>query len=160
MNYYNEIAEGYEELHKEEQLKKVNLIKNYLKPKKNDILLDVASGTGLTTEPWDCKRIGIDPAIKLLERAGNKEKIKYVNAEAEHLPFKDKSFDIVISITAIQNFNDIEKGLKEIKRVGKDKFVLSALKKSGKIEKITESINKIFKPKEIIEEEKDIIFIT
>lgn len=159
MNYYNQIAEGYEELHKEEQLKKIELIKQYFKPKQTDLLLDVASGTGLTTEPWDCRRIGIDPAIKLLERAKNRKEIQYINAEAEHIPFKDKSFDIVVSITAIQNFNDMEKGLREIKRVGKEKFILSALKKSPKIEKIKELINKIFELKETIEEDKDVIFI-
>ena len=32
-------------------------------------LLDVGCGTGLTTEPWPCKRYGVDPAPKLLERA-------------------------------------------------------------------------------------------
>ena len=159
MNYYNQIAEGYEELHKEEQLKKIELIKQYLKPKQTDLLLDVASGTGLTTEPWNCRRIGIDPAIKLLEIARKKQEISYINAEAEHIPFKDKSFDVVISITALQNFNDIEKGLSEIKRVGKEKFILSALKKSSKIKKIKGLINKTFKLKKIIEENKDIIFI-
>jgi len=157
MNYYNQIAQGYEELHKEEQLKKINLIKNNIKTNKNDLLLDVGCGTGITTKFWNCEKIGIDPAIKLLKRDSG---AVFINGEAESLPFKDKSFDIVISITAIQNFNDIEKGLREIKRVGKDKFILSALKKSPKIKKISLLINKIFKPKEIIEEDKDLIFIT
>jgi len=31
MTYYDEISEGYEELHKEEQLKKISLIKKHLK---------------------------------------------------------------------------------------------------------------------------------
>ena len=72
---------------------------------------------------------------------------------------KDNFFDIVISITAIQNFTNIEKGLKEIKRVGKDRFILTFLKKSSKKDKIIKLIQKIFKVKEIIEEEKDIIFV-
>ena len=80
-------------------------------------------------------------------------------AEAENLPFKDSSFDVVISITAIQNFHDIEKGLKEIRRVGKDRFVLSFLKRSPKKDIITKNIKKLFKVVKEIEEEKDIIFI-
>lgn len=156
MNYYNEISQGYEELHKEEQLKKVKLISNYLKPKKTDILLDVGCGTGITTKSWDCIKIGVDPAIKLLKKA---KSAFYINAEAEHLPFKDNSFDVVISITAIQNFNSIKKGIEEIKRVGKKKFVLTALKKSDKINEITDIIQKNFKVKEKTEEEKDIVFI-
>ncbi len=159
MTYYDEISEGYEELHKEEQLKKIELIKKYLKPNPEDKLLDVGCGTGLTTEPWKCKRYGIDPAKKLLAKAKNKENIKYKLAPAENIPYPDNFFDIVISITAIQNFQDIEKGLKEIKRVGKDKFILSFLKKSSKAEKIKKLIKKVFDVKEIIEEEKDLIFL-
>ena len=125
MSYYDEISEGYEKLHKEEQLKKIEVIKKHLKLKPTDKLLDVGCGTGITTEPWECKRYGIDPAIKLLERANNRGKIQYKQAAAENIPYPDDFFDIVISITAIQNFEDIEKGLNEIKRVGKNKFVFS-----------------------------------
>ena len=159
MNYYDKIAKGYEELHKEEQLKKIKIIKKHLKLKPIDKLLDVGCGTGLTTTPWKCKRYGIDPSKKLLERARQKDKITYKLASAENIPFKDNFFDIVISITAIQNFTNIEKGLKEIKRVGKDRFILTFLKKYSKKDKIIKLIQKIFKVKEIIEEEKDIIFV-
>jgi len=159
MNYYDKIAKGYEELHKEEQLKKIKLIKTILKVNPTDKLLDVGCGTGLTTTPWKCKRYGIDPSKKLLERAKQKEKVVYKLASVEKIPFKDNFFDIVISITAIQNFTNIEKGLKEIKRVGKDRFILTFLKKYSKKDKIIKLIQKIFKVKEIIEEEKDIIFV-
>lgn len=159
MTYYDDISEGYEELHKEEQLKKVAIIKQYLSLNKTDKLLDVGCGTGLTTEPWDCQRFGIDPAPKLLERARDKEKIEYKLAPAEEIPYSDNFFDVVISITAIQNFQDIEQGLNEIKRVGKDKFVLTFLKKSSKKELIDKLIRKIFNIKEIIEEDKDFIYI-
>ncbi|MBW2995981.1 class I SAM-dependent methyltransferase [Candidatus Woesearchaeota archaeon] len=158
MTYYDEISEGYEELHKEEQMKKVKLIAEHLKVKASDKLLDVGCGTGLTTESWQCKRYGIDPAPKLLERARKKDEIEYKLAPAEKIPYSDDYFDIVISITAIQNFEDIEKGLKEIKRVGKDKFVLSFLKKSPKRELIEDTINRLFKVNKIIVEEKDEIY--
>ncbi|MBI2508069.1 class I SAM-dependent methyltransferase [Candidatus Woesearchaeota archaeon] len=159
MNYYNSISKGYEELHKEEQLKKVNIIKRYLEISKSDRLLDVGCGTGLTTSPWKCKKYGIDPAENLLKKARLKDKIIYKKASAEKIPFKSHFFDVVVSITAIQNFDDIEKGLKEIKRVGKDKFILSFLKKSKKRKKISKLIKKHFKVRKIIEEEKDIIYI-
>jgi len=158
MSYYDEISSGYEELHKEEQLKKVELIKEHLKVKSSDKLLDVGCGTGLTTECWDCKRYGVDPAPKLLERAKCKDEIEYRLAPAEDIPYPDSYFDVVVSITAIQNFRDISKGLSEIKRVGKDRFVLSFLKRSSKREEIDKLIRKLFKVKEVVEEEKDFIY--
>jgi ubiquinone/menaquinone biosynthesis C-methylase UbiE len=159
MGYYDEISEGYEELHREEQLKKVELIKDFLKPGAEDKLLDVGCGTGLTTEPWPCVRFGVDPAKKLIERARQREKIEYMVAPAEDMPFPGNFFDYVISITAIQNFEDIEKGLDEIKRVGKKRFILSALKKSPKIGKIKELIEKKFEIKRVLEEEKDLVWV-
>jgi len=158
MGYYDEISEGYEELHKEEQLKKVELIKKYLKVKSSDKLLDVGCGTGLTTESWDCKRYGVDPAPKLLARARGRDKIEYKLAPAESIPYPDDFFDVVVSITAIQNFEDISKGLEEIRRVGKSRFVLSFLKKSPKKELIDKLIRKIFEVTNIIEEDKDLIY--
>jgi len=157
-NYYDEISKGYEELHKEEQLKKIKVVSMFLKPKKEDKLLDVGCGTGLTTLPWKCKRYGIDPSKKLLEKACQKDEIEYKLASAEKIPYKDGFFDIVISITAIQNFKDIEAGLKEIKRVGKNKFVLSFLKKSSQKEFIEEKIKELFKIEKVIEEDKDLVY--
>jgi ubiquinone/menaquinone biosynthesis C-methylase UbiE len=159
MTYYDEISEGYEELHKEEQEKKIKLVKQHIEINPEDRLLDVGCGTGLTTRPWKCRRFGIDPSERLLEKAKEQDKDgTYVLASAEKIPFEDNSFDIVISITAIQNFEDIEKGLNEIKRVGKNKFVLSFLKKSAKAEEIEKLINSIFHPSMKKEEDKDIIF--
>jgi ubiquinone/menaquinone biosynthesis C-methylase UbiE len=158
MTYYDEISEGYEELHSEEQLKKVALIKGKLELKKSDKLLDVGCGTGLTTEPWSCERYGVDPAKQLLAKARNKDEIEYKLAPAEDIPYDDNTFDVVISITAIQNFADVRKGLSEIKRVGKDRFVLSFLKKSAKKREIDKLIREMFDVSEVVEEEKDMIY--
>lgn len=152
--YYDKWPEGYEELHKEEQLKKAKIIRDNLEIKKAAKLLDVGCGTGIYLGLFGCKVMGVDPSKGLLER----NKFPHKQAFAENLPFKDGSFDIVISITAIHLFRDIEKSLTEIKRVGKKQFALSVLKSTKKLGKIARIVKKHFVIKKIILEEKDVIY--
>ncbi|MBW2987101.1 class I SAM-dependent methyltransferase [Candidatus Woesearchaeota archaeon] len=157
MTYYNEIASGYNELHGEEQRKKMQIIEQILeklKPKKQEIL-DVGCGTGLSTPEG---ATGVDPNIELLKQHPGYKEGRAILAKAEQLPFKDEQFDVVISLTAIHNFDDIEKGLQEIKRVGR-RYILSVLKKANTFDKIKQLITTMFDVKETIEEDKDVIFV-
>jgi len=154
MHYYNTIAKGYDELYKEEQLNKISLIKNHIRLNKNTKILDVGCGTGISSE-FDCFVAGIDPSIELLNHNPSNKKIL---SSAENLPFKNNSFDYIISVTAIHNFNDIKKSIDEMKRVGKQNFIFSILKKSKKFNFIKNVIEKNFKIEKAIEENKDMIF--
>ncbi|PIN79756.1 hypothetical protein COV16_02515 [Candidatus Woesearchaeota archaeon CG10_big_fil_rev_8_21_14_0_10_34_8] len=154
MTYYDEISAGYEELHKEEQMKKIEIIKSKVQFHKNWAVLDV--GCGPYFGDFEGFVVGIDPAFKLLKYA--KKKISVLNGKAEWLPFKDNSFMAVVSITAVQNFDDIEKGLLEIKRVAKEYIVISVLKESPKVTELEKIIPEMFKIERIVEDEKDIIF--
>lgn len=151
MTYYDSIAKGYTELHKAEQLKKIQLIKDNLTLYKNDLLLDV--GCGPYFADFECEVVGIDPSIELLKQAS----IPTAQAVAEFLPFKDNSFDVIVSITALQNFEDLEMALKEIKRVGKERFVITFLQKAAKKDLFLDKINEYFTVDKIIMEDKDII---
>ena len=161
-NYYNEIAPGYEELHGEEQLKKIEIISKYIEPIPGERLLDVGCGTGISTEPWNCDKHGIDPSEKLIEIAKEKNsETDYKVSSAEEIPFEDNYFDYVISVTAIQNFSDIEQGLKEMKRVLKEnaRIIISTLKDSPNLKNIQKNINKTFKIEETYEDMIDIFFV-
>ena len=94
INYYNEISQGYEELHKEEQLEKIEIIKKFLKPTKTDKLLDVGCGSGISTTPWNCRVYGLDSSAKLLNEAKKKNhpNAKWIHAEAQKIPFRDNFF--------------------------------------------------------------------
>jgi len=155
MDYCNSISRSYNKLYREEQLNKIRIIKNNLKLKKQDFLMDVGCGTGIFAEEFNCVKVGVDPAINLLNQGKN---ALYIQAYAENLPFKDNSFDVVISVTAIHNFKNIKRGLEEIKRVSRKNVVLSILKKSAKINEIKDNIQKLFKITKTIEENQDIIF--
>jgi len=154
MEFYNQTAKGYDELHSQEQLAKLTIIKDNLEIKSNDLLLDVGCGTGISSQ-FDCNVIGIDLSLPLLKLNKNNKKIQ---SAAERLPFKDNIFDCVVSVTSIHNFEDIESSLKEIKRVGRNKFVFSILKKTNHFIEIENLIKKYFKIDKVIEEEKDMIF--
>ena len=153
---YSTIAKGYNELYKEEQTRKLKQISKILKIKKHYKLLDVGCGTGISTNFFDCKTTGIDPCKELLQQ-GTKNLIQ---GQAENLPFKDNEFDIVISVTAVHNFKNINKAIKEMKRVLKPKgqLVVSILKRSKKLKEIEYKLKDHFKNLKQIEQEKDIIF--
>lgn len=154
MDYYGFIANGYNELHGEEQLNKLIVIKNNINIKKDKKMLDVGCGTGISSG-FGCFAVGIDPSIGLLRQNKNDKKIL---GAAEMLPFKSNSFDYVISVTSIHNFNNIKKSIDEMKRVGRQNFVFSVLKKSKKFNTIKNLIEKNFKIGKVVEEGKDIIF--
>jgi len=146
--------ETYETLRKEEQLNKLRIISSALNLTKDSILLDLGCGTGLSNQVFNCKIIGLDLEYNLLKQA----KFNKVLGFGEILPFKDKAFDAVISVTSLHNFNNIEQALKEIKRVGKT-FAFSVLRKSIKYGYIIELISREFEINEIIEERNDTILI-
>ena len=151
---YKHIAKSYNELHKEEQIKKLGIIKKNIKiiPP----LLDVGCGIGISTNYFNCISIGIDNSKEMLKQSkeGN-----LIYGNAEKLQFPNKSFNTIISVTAFHNFKNMEKALQEIKRVSKNNNIaITFLKKSKKINEFRELLKKYFKFKEI-DCEQDILFI-
>src|SRR3989338_10662666 len=110
MDYYTLISRGYNELHMEEQLNKISIIKDNIKIGRSSKILDVGCGTGISSG-FGCFVVGIDPSIGLLKQNNNKK----ILGVAENLPFKNYSFDYVVSITSIHNFKNIKKSINEIK---------------------------------------------
>lgn len=162
-SFYDKIASGYDELYMAEQFSKISEVMQALGadiPKKTDKLLDVGCGTGISTSVWKSECVGIDPSRELIRIAQrNYPKRKFMVGRAESLPFPDQSFDVVISVTSIHNFEDVKKSIEEMKRVGKRLFVITALRKSAKITEIEKLMILNFKVQKIVVEEKDIIFI-
>ncbi len=159
MDYYNETAKNYNELHGEEQITKAHIIKKeILKKKSSGLLLDIGGGTSIATEMFleyfECTLV--DPSEELLDQAP--ESMVKILASAEELPFVDKKFDVIISLTALHHAN-IEEALKEIKRVAKSDALIavSFLKASKKLEEFRKVFKEKYKTREI-EEVKDMIF--
>jgi len=150
MNYYSHIAKSYDELHGEEQTKKLKIVKKHAKLKGK--ILDLGSGTGLSKKFFK-NIICVDPTKEMLQKGD-------IQAKAEKLPFKDKTFNSVLCITAIHHFN-LKKAIPEIKRVSKPncRYAFSILKKAKKFKEIRKELHKHLDLKEI-NEEKDLILIS
>ncbi|MBT6995187.1 class I SAM-dependent methyltransferase [Candidatus Woesearchaeota archaeon] len=148
MDYYSKIAEGYNELHKSEQLDKVKTIFKNIYIPHEETVLDVGCGTALYGYLFRNYK-GIDPSPGMLEQSRSDVRL----GNAEEIPFEDNSFDNVISITAIHNFKDYKKGVEEMIRVAKKRVVITLLKKAKKFEEIKEYL-KDFRQ---IEHETDLI---
>ncbi|RME54533.1 methyltransferase domain-containing protein [Candidatus Woesearchaeota archaeon] len=154
MKYYDEISSGYNELYKEEQLKKLELISEHFTPK--PIMLDIGAGTGISTSFFNVKSVALDPSEQLLSYY-NGEKVV---AQAESIPYPDNYFSSIISVTALHHA-DIDKAIKEIKRVSKPGcvYAFSILKRSKDFKEIVFKLKQNFKLKEI-DEGKDLILVS
>lgn len=150
---YSVISKSYNELYGAEQLNKARLISNAFSFSDDCFLLDVGCGTGISTKLFGGRKIGLDPEFLLLKQAD----FPVVCGVAEFLPFKNSSFDVVVSLTAVHNFSDYSIALVEMKRVLKKDIIISVLRKSKSKNKIIDKIKSIFAVSEIIDEEKDVI---
>ena len=99
-----------------------------LKELNHNKILDIATGTGdfalalLKLKPKEI--IGVDISQGMLSVGTNKMKKKKVDGiiklelgDSENLPFEDNSFDAITVAFGVRNFEDLEKGLSEMKRV-------------------------------------------
>ena len=155
MDYYDQISRGYPELHRQEQLKKLQIIRQHLTLEPTDTLLDVGCGPGYSFEVFDCDVTGVDSSKELLRRAHEKT----VHANAEKLPFPDKSFDAVICVTALHNFEHPDKALKEMKRVCKRTGAITVLKKAKNKADLVRQVKQKFEVISEVDEAKDVILI-
>jgi ubiquinone/menaquinone biosynthesis C-methylase UbiE len=153
---YAESAATYDRLHKEEQLRKMKLILANVEFTGGEKLLDVGCGTGFTLALWPVKEaVGAEPSHAMIAQAPPAVQARIFNVRAEDLSmFEDHEFDVVASITAIHNFTGIEDGLKEMRRVGKKKFIFTVLKKSAAFNEIDALIRKHFAVKKVLEEDQ------
>jgi SAM-dependent methyltransferase len=110
------------------------LITSLLAPRPNETLLDVGCGTGYFTRRFaanaaDGNVVGADIDFDMLRfAAGHSPRgIGLVSADACQLPFRDGSFDLVVSVAALCFIQDEKQALREMLRVAKRRVVLGLL---------------------------------
>lgn len=100
-------------------------------------VLDVGCGSGALLRQMNARLpnalelVGVDPAIEMVriarERAEGIE--RFVQANAEQLPFEDDHFDLIVSTSSFDHWRDQARGLREVARVlhKSGRFVLADL---------------------------------
>lgn len=108
-----------------------NTLVNWLKKDQPKLVLDVATGTGdlaiAVQKGTHADVVGLDLSQQMLNvgidkiRKQNLDgKISMQKGDAEQLPFEDNKFDGVTVAFGVRNFENLEKGLSELRRVVKD----------------------------------------
>jgi ubiquinone/menaquinone biosynthesis C-methylase UbiE len=141
MRRYDLTAQLYEVRYAEEQEAKYRIALENLRVA--GTILDVGCGTGLLFSHVAVKAetvVGVDVSKQLLlqarKRAGKFRSVHLVQADADHLPFKNACFNVVFAFTVLQNMPKPSETLMEIKRTAKhDAFiVITGLKKTFSLE--------------------------
>ena len=138
MKRYDLTAEMYEERYAQEQKAKYGAALENVNVA-NRAVLDVGCGSGLFFSHVAAKAnvlVGVDVSRKLLlkakEQAHAFQNVLVLQADADHLPFREAFFDVGFAFTVLQNMPKPPETLMELKRVAKleGRVVATGLKKA------------------------------
>jgi malonyl-CoA O-methyltransferase len=138
MQRYDLTAEMYEDRYAEEQKAKYKAALRNLEIT-DKAVLDVGCGSGLFFSHVTNQAsiaVGVDISRKLLLKAKKQteglQNVMFLQADADHLPFREALFDAVFSFTVLQNMPKPAETLNEFKRAAKlgARVVVTGLKKA------------------------------
>lgn len=133
---YDTTAKSYDELYRDEQYSKYEVIvKKGLYPTSNDRVLDAGCGTCLFYEYLNEMElipqyyVGLDVSTGMLNLCLDKNvisnpKVDLIQADIEYIPFREKSFNKIYAITVLDLIEDKKNTLISIEKLLKDDGVL------------------------------------
>lgn len=99
-----------------------------------DLAIAVQKGTGAKIVGLDLSQQMLNVGIEKIKKISLSEQIEMIKGDAENLPFESNKFDAVSVAFGVRNFENLEKGLDELKRVvkeGKSVYILEFSKVEG-----------------------------
>ncbi len=131
---YDTLSEGYDELYGEEQRAKhlhaVNRVGETV-----ERICDAGCGTALLLETIRAKLgpveyVGIDTAANMLAKAASRADAytHLVQADAQHMPFREKAFSHLFCLTVIHHLNP-QQFIQEAQRTTTTKIIISQHKR-------------------------------
>ena len=85
-----------------------------------DLAIAVQKGTGAEVVGLDLSQQMLNVGIDKIKKINLDQKISMQKGDAENLPFEDNKFDAVSVAFGVRNFENLEKGLAELRRVVKE----------------------------------------
>lgn len=86
-------------------------------------VLNIGAGTG-SYEPKDRKVIAVEPSSVMISQRP-KDSAPVIQAYAEKLPFDDDQFDVALASLTIHHWDNVVKGLTEMKRVSRRQLIFT-----------------------------------
>lgn len=139
-NRYDATAEIYDRRYRDIQRRKFQAILEDLGEAQR--ILDVGCGTGLFIDELAREKqriVGVDFSSEMLKVAKERtENLNLISADADKLPFRDESFDAVMSLTLLQNMPNPERTVVEMARVteGGGVIAITSLRHKHSVEKL------------------------
>jgi ubiquinone/menaquinone biosynthesis C-methylase UbiE len=125
---YDRLAEKYDQRWQGYILSTLKCIISSIELDGSETILDIACGTGelerlIISRHPNQKITGIDISIKMLDVARRKSEayknVNYIQAQASKLPFRNNSFDIIVSANSFHYFLNPQAAVGEMSRVAK-----------------------------------------
>lgn len=117
--YYAQYEEWFER-NRSVYLSEIKALEHFIPKKRRG--LEVGIGSGRFAQPLGIEE-GVDPSEEM-RKIAQRRGLKVYDGVAEDLPFPKKSFDYCLMVTTICFVEDVNKTLKEIYRVLKNKGIL------------------------------------
>jgi SAM-dependent methyltransferase len=86
-------------------------------------ILNVGAGAG-SYEPTDRYVVAVEPSAVMRSQRNANNKVPAIHAKADNLPFDDNSFDASMAMVTVHHWPDMDKGLKELRRVTKGPVII------------------------------------
>lgn len=123
---YDKLADSYDQRWRSYIARTLAFLKASISVRSSDKILDIGCGTGeferlILTEHPQQRVVGIDISEKMLglarKKCGAYPNAAFLRADAAALPFPDRSFDLIVSASALHYFDQPSAAFAEMRRV-------------------------------------------
>lgn len=155
---YDHIAGAYNELHGDEQKRKLERLLMYVNLDEYEVVVDVGCGTAHLASYFDSLQyFGIDPSKELLKQAPPDTAIQ--QASGEDIPIPDNEVDLVLSLTALHNYDDPICGVHELERICNKTALIGVLRKAENHDEILSEIQNVFSIEQMFLDAHDTLIV-